>query len=544
GAHRSDPQTTARGSRDGSGHAQGVERRKAPRPDCEGIRDTRISLAPQRRRGVAGDVCARRVARDGTRHAARQRHRRHDRAVAPQDRRTVRKKAAAHRPRRRVHARRGGGMRIHLSSVRARLTLWYAGVLTLIICIFSAGILLFVAARLYAGLDEQLGREIATIGRGYREEPDELKDLASHWGITLFQVDKDGSVRHQTEAWEREGLARALQAGAAASPISWTAPNGRHYRVQHVSGSSDGVAAAIEENSLRDTLWTLAAVLAMGIPFAVGLAIAGGYFLAGRVLAPVGAMADKAREITAESLAQRLPVDNPGDEFGRLATVFNDTLSRLQDAFERLRRFTADASHELRTPLTAMRSVGEVALRNPIDASAYRDVIGSMLEEVDRLTRLVESLLTLTRADSGRIQLTPEAVDLGALAGGVIDQLRVLADEKQQDLSLRAPATVHAVGGAGLLRQGLMNLIHNAIKYTPNGGAISVELKTVKPGQASIEVRDTGVGIPAEHRDRIFDRFYRVDASRSRDEGGVGLGLAIARWAIEANGGRIELASD
>jgi heavy metal sensor kinase len=435
-------------------------------------------------------------------------------------------------------------MRIRPPTVRARLTLWYAGVLTLIVCIFSAGILLFVQARLYAGLDTQLGQEIATIGKVYREEPDELKDLASHWGITLFEVNDGGSIRHQTEAWEREGLARALQTGDSTSPLSWTAPNGRRYRVQNVSGSSYRLTAAIEETSVRDTLWTLAVILAMGIPFAVGLAIAGGYFLAGRVLAPIGAMADKAREITAESLAERLPVDNAEDEFGRLATVFNDTLSRLQDAFERLRRFTADASHELRTPLTAMRSVGEVALRNTLDASAYRDVIGSMLEEVDRLARLVESLLTLTRANSGKIQLAPETLDLGALAGNVIDQLRVLADEKQQDLTLRAPVTVHAIGDAALLHHVLMNLIHNAIEYTPNGGTISVELNATNSGQAVIEVRDTGPGIPAAHRDRIFDRFYRVDASRSREEGGVGLGLAIARWAIEAHGGHIELESD
>src|SRR5262245_40372710 len=430
-------------------------------------------------------------------------------------------------------------MRLRPPSTRARLTLWYAGAVTLIVCIFSAGILLFVGARLYAGLDEQLGREIATIGRVYREEPDELKDLASHWGITLFQVDDGGSVRHQTEAWERAGLARAVATGRAGSPLSWTAANGHHYRVQHVSGSSDGVAAAIEEKSLRDTLWTLAAVLAMGIPFAVGLAVAGGYFLAGRVLAPVGAMAAQARQLTAESLAQRLPVDNAEDEFGRLAAVFNDTLSRLQDAFERLRRFTADASHELRTPLTAMRSVGEVALRNTRDAGAYRDVISSMLEEVDRLTRLVESLLTLTRADSGKIHLAPEALDLAGLAGNVIDQLRVLADEKQQDLTLGAPTPVHAMGDVALVRHALTNVIHNAIKYTPNGGAISVELKASLGQQVIIEIRDSGPGIPAAHRDRIFDRFYRVDASRSREEGGVGLGLAIARWAIEANGGRI-----
>jgi heavy metal sensor kinase len=435
-------------------------------------------------------------------------------------------------------------MKIRPPSVRARLTLWYAGVLTLIVCVFSAGILLFVDERLYAGLDAQLGREIATIDRIYREEPDELKDLASHWGVTFFQVDQGGSIRYQTEGWERERFAAALQGDGSASPRTWTAPNGRRYRVQGVAGSSHRVVAAVEETPVRDTLWMLALILAMGIPFAVGLAIAGGYFLAGRVLAPVGAMADKAKEITAESLAERLPVDNKEDEFGRLATVFNDTLSRLQDAFERLRRFTADASHELRTPLTAMRSVGEVALRNTLDASTYRDVIGSMLEEVDRLTRLVESLLTLTRADSGKIHLTRETVDLGALAGNVIDQLRVLADEKQQDLKLQAPITMHAVGDSGLLRHALMNLIHNAIKYTPNGGTISVELNAISCGQAVIEVQDTGPGIAAEHRDRIFDRFYRVDAGRSREEGGVGLGLAIARWAIEANGGRIELASD
>src|SRR6516165_726600 len=433
-------------------------------------------------------------------------------------------------------------MRFRPRSVRARLALWHAAVLTLIVCIFSAGILLFVHARLYAALDAQLDREIATIGKVYREEPEELKDLASEWGITLFRVDDVGGIRQQTEAWEREGLSRALQPGDSASPLSWTASDGRRYRVHSVSEPSYRVAAALDETPVRYTLWTLAVILAMGIPFAAGLAIVGGYFLAGRVLSPVGAMAQQPREITAESLAKRLPVENARDEFGQLATVFNDTLSRLQDAFERLRRFTADASHELRTPLTAMRSVGEVALQHTLDGVAYRDVIGSMLEEVDRLARLVESLLILTRADSGKVRLAAEALDLGELAGHVIDQLRVLADEKQQELTLRAPIRIRATGDAALIRHALMNLIHNAIKYTPNGGTITVEVNGTG-GQAMIEVRDTGPGIPAAHRDRIFDRFYRVDPGRSREEGGVGLGLAIARWAVEANGGHIELAS-
>src|SRR5262249_35799651 len=162
------------------------------------------------------------------------------------------------------------------------LTLWHAGVLTLIVCIFSIGILLFVKARLYAGLDAQLRQEIATISQVYREEPDELRDLAPHGGITLFQVDEGGDVRHQTEAWEPEDLAPARKAGASPSPLPWTAPDGRHYRVNSVSESSYRVAAAIDETSLRDIFWTLAVILAMGIPFAAGLAIAGGYFLSGR----------------------------------------------------------------------------------------------------------------------------------------------------------------------------------------------------------------------------------------------------------------------
>jgi len=429
-------------------------------------------------------------------------------------------------------------MSIELPSVRVRLTLWHAGVLALIVCTFSAAILLFVRAGLYTELDARLDRELATVERVYREDPGELKDLASEWGIGLFRVQEGAGIRYQTEGWDRDGLARA---SVGSVPASWTAPDGRHYRLKARSGASYNVATAIDEAPLRYALWTLFLVLATGIPVAVALAVAGGYFLAGRALSPVRAMADKAREITAESLAERLPVDNPSDEFGQLAMVFNETLSRLQDAFERLRRFTADASHELRTPLTAMRSVGEVALQNPLEPGAYRDAIGSMLEEVDRLTRLVDSLLTLTRSESGRIALQRESVDLGELMGGIAEQLRVLAEEKQQKLCVKTGTPVKIACDPVILRLGLTNVLHNAIKYTPVGGEIGVTVNTASAGEAMIAVQDTGPGIAAAHRERIFERFYRVDAGRSRDVGGVGLGLAIARWAIEANGGRIAL---
>ena len=428
-------------------------------------------------------------------------------------------------------------------SIRARLALWHAGVLTLIVCVFSGGILFLVETSLYGVLDRQARRALSTVDWVYHHEPHEIGDLASESGIALFQVVAGGKVFYQTEGWERAGLSRALRGQGSLPATSWAASDGRWYRVQAEAQPSYFIAAAIEEASLRDTLWTLVAILAAGVPLAACLAIAGGYFLAGRVLSPVGAMADKAREITAESLGERLPVGNPADEFGRLAGVFNDTLSRLQDAFDRLRRFTSDASHELRTPLTAIRSVGEVALQGPLDPARSREVIGSMLEEVDRLTRLVDSLLLLTRADSGVARPARELVELPALAANVADHLRVLAEEKQQVLSVQNAGRLEASCDPAILRLALMNLLHNAIKYTPSGGTILVRAKATASGQPSIEVEDTGPGIPSGHRQRIFERFYRVDPDRAKESGGAGLGLAIARWAVEANGGRIELES-
>ena len=426
-------------------------------------------------------------------------------------------------------------------SVRARLTLWHAGTLALIIVAFSAGMFFFVQEWLYRDLDRQLGSELAAVAAAQRESVEELRELETQVGFAFFEVTQDGKLLHRTAEWARSGLGAA---GLTPAPRSWESPDGRWYRVAGMPGPSVHAVVARREAFLRGTLRTLAMVLSIGVPIAIGLALAGGYFLAGRVLEPIGAMADRARRITADSLGERLPVGDPRDEFGRLATVFNDALSRVQGSFEQLRRFTADASHELRTPLTAMRSVGEVALQKSLDPAACRDAIGSMLEEVERLTRLVESLLTLTRAEAGAIRLQSESVDLRALAADVADHLDVLADEKEQRLRVEPGEPVFADCDAGILRQGLTNLLHNAIKYTPARGEIRVVVGSPSASLASIEIHDTGPGIPPEHRARIFERFYRVDEGRSRDAGGLGLGLPIALWAVKANGGRIELESE
>jgi len=254
-------------------------------------------------------------------------------------------------------------------------------------------------------------------------------------------------------------------------------------------------------------------------------------------------MTRRAEQITAERLSERLPVDNPEDEIGHLARVFNDTLAKLERSFEQLKRFTADASHELRTPLTAIRSVGEVGLQGTGSASYYRDIIGSMLEEANRLTSLVENLLTISRADAGHIRLERSPLRLLQLARETAGLLEVLADEKQQRLTVEGHDSAAVLADRSILRHAVMNLIDNAIKYSPVGGTITVRAER-KGDQCVLDVIDTGPGISADHCAKVFDRFYRVDMARSRDAGGSGLGLSIASWAVKAHEGTIELFSE
>jgi heavy metal sensor kinase len=321
----------------------------------------------------------------------------------------------------------------------------------------------------------------------------------------------------------------------------------RHVRVlqrpHRIGGTETVIRAVRSEERVDRELAMLFLVLALALPLAVGGAAAGGYLIAQRALHPVGHMARHARRISADRLGERLPIDNPEDELGQLAATFNETFARLERSFEQLKQFTADASHELRTPLTALRTVGEVGLRPGQGEAHLREVIGSMLEETDRMTQLVESLLTLARADSGHPPLSSERMEVRDLAMQVIAHLGPLADEKSQILSL-APGSEEVSLNADRtrLRQALINLIDNAIKYTPAHGTIAVHTRRSN-GNAIIEVTDSGPGIAEEHRAKVFDRFYRADPSRTRQGGGFGLGLAIARWAVESQGGRIELDS-
>jgi heavy metal sensor kinase len=270
----------------------------------------------------------------------------------------------------------------------------------------------------------------------------------------------------------------------------------------------------------------------------VAVAGVGGYLVARRALAPIERMTERARSITADRLSDRLPVHNPDDEMGRLATVFNETLGRLERSFEQMRRFTADVSHELRTPLTSIRSVGEVGLRGHRDEASYRAIVGSMLEEADRLAGLVGRLLTLSRAESGQGNLAHEVVDLTSMAEDVVATLGVLAEEKGQRLTIERSARRPAVAAdREVLRQALINLVDNAIKFSPAGGEICIRIVETAD-EASFDVCDSGPGITDEARPRIFDRFFH---GGDAEAGGSGLGLSIAKGAVEAQGGRLTL---
>jgi len=271
------------------------------------------------------------------------------------------------------------------------------------------------------------------------------------------------------------------------------------------------------------------------------VALVGGWLVAGRALQPIERISAAAQRISSRDLSARIPIDRTEDELGRLAKVMNDMFSRLQEAFERQTRFTADASHELRTPLSIVMSHLELALRKERSTAEYRESIETALRGAERMRAVVEGLLTLARADAGTLSMARERIDLRAAIEETVAMLSPMASERKVALQASLqPATI--VGDRDRLRDVVTNLVTNAIRYNREGGRVDVGLR-VEGGQAVLSVADTGVGIPAQDLPHLFERFYRVDKVRSRELGGSGLGLSIAKWAIEAHGGTIEVFS-
>ena len=443
-------------------------------------------------------------------------------------------------------------------NVRTRLTLWYMAVLAgvLLIYIGSSSTMLFFHLR--SQLDNLAIEDLETVegllsfapgGKlllrsDYHDHP----ETAQMQERLMEVLADDGSVLYRSESLHNRALGGmpARDEGLSSySQRSIRLSDGRRVRLASKRHAIDGhqtiIRLAFDEAPLWQNLWQGAIGLMAGLPIALAFAGFAGYFLARRALSPVERMARRAHEINGDDLRARLTVENPNDELGLLAQAFNETLGRLERTFEQLRRFTSDAAHELRTPLMAIRSVGEAGLQEQASAEEYREVIGSMLEDSARLSRLVDSLLTIARADAGQIRLAKEDIPILPFVREAVSIMEALAEEKGQSVSFDGRSSAHVQGDAVILRQVIINLLDNAIKYTPESGNITVRVFGADGLNVIVEVADGGPGIPPEHRDRVFDRFYRVDDGRAREDGGAGLGLAIAKWGAEAHSGCLDL---
>jgi heavy metal sensor kinase len=445
--------------------------------------------------------------------------------------------------------------------VKTRLTLWYLLVLTGVLVVFVAGASLVLLWQMRAQLNRQVVEDLETVegllyfsadgqlhfSDDYHNHPESklvqerMLEVLSPDGTILLRNDQLGNRTVGGPPFPGEGVGGYSERSERISDGTRVILASRVHSMQ---GRSILLRVAFNQEPIWNRLEEMLAILLLALPLALAAAAYAGYKMAGRVLEPVEEMAYRAEQITSERLNERLPVENDEDELGHLARVFNQMLSRIEQSFEQLRRFTSDASHELRTPLASIRSVGEVGLQRDATPEEYRDIIGSMLEEVNRLTNLLDSLLTLSRADAGQLPMRLSVFPVMELVRDAAGLLEVLIEEKKLSFTLAGDESAFVRGDRLFLRQAVVNILHNAVKFTPIDGTISLRVSCEADSKVVLSVTDNGPGIPAEHATQVFDRFYRVDRARTPGgENGAGLGLSIARWAVRANEGEIGLSN-
>ena len=460
-----------------------------------------------------------------------------------------------------------------LDSVRVRLTLWYTGLLALFLVLLSL-ITYFIfwrstLQRTDSNLAELSEAFLTTVqaemedGHGPEAAKLAVKEaIVEHrFRDHVFVVfDAKGSVLTSSQDLPNEVSPPSLFTSASFRELlNDTVGERRLFR--NVEGGRSGYRGVARKFPLKGQTYTLVILQSVHpqaemleevrytfgwvIPIAIVLASAGGYFLARKSLAPVVAMSSQAGRIGAENLHERLPIQNARDELGRLATAFNELLERVDQSFERQRRFMSDASHELRTPAAILRGESEVALsRTERPAEEYRESLAVLHAEAQRLTQIVEDLFTLTRADAGQYPLSPHDFYLDELLADCTHAARSLALAKQIALTCEVPEELPIHADEALLRRMILNLLDNAIKYTQPGGRVTVSCERAS-SEYSLSVTDSGPGIPRDLHSRVFERFFRADKARTHSEndgGGAGLGLSIARWIAEAHHGRLILA--
>ncbi len=424
-------------------------------------------------------------------------------------------------------------------SLRGKLFAWYALVLALLVGAFGTTLYVQLRRSLHARVDDRLKAHAQALAGALESEGDGTFDLElSDEYVRLFRGDDDESPYYAM--WDAGGrIIDRSKPRLQVPPPDRLGRRERGSRREIVVAGPEGALVLVgqrvsgEKEQVRRLL---AAVLGAGAGVMV-LALAGGWFLAWRALRPIARITQAAAEVSASNLSRRVDASRMESELAGLAATLNEAFGRLERAFERQTRFTADASHELRTPLSILMSEAELALRKERSAPEYRDSLETVLRAARRMRAVVEGLLTLARADARELNLRRERLDLRRVVEETAAMLGSLALERNVAVTVAADP-VEVEGDRDRLREVVTNLLTNAIRYNVPGGKVEVSLQE-RGDRAVLAVADTGVGIPEKDRPHLFERFYRVDKARSREQGGTGLGLAITKWAVEEHGGSI-----
>jgi len=439
-------------------------------------------------------------------------------------------------------------------SIRLKLTAWYIAILLACLSIFSVAAFFAMKKGIETSVDENLEGQVAGIeelmGRVLNEEPTRLRDELREHAELREQADFS-QVCDEGSHWVYRSRLMASHDVPVPASASYSAYNlvagGLPLRVMvremNAGGDRYRIQVAAPMDDFYDAMDRFKWVVLLLSPLVLILATGGGYWLSRRALAPVDQITRAAQEINSNNLAKRLDVPRSGDELQRLSLTLNSMLERLEASFNRITQFTADASHELRTPLALMRTTTEVSLRTSQTVADYREAQQEVLAELEKTSSLVEKLMLLARADAGVETLQHTRVNVAECLRDACKDGRVLADAKHLTFAEDIDSSELLVeGDSHALHRLFLILIDNAVKYTPSGGSVTVGL-TRSDDSAAAEFRDTGIGISADDLPNIFERFYRADKARSREFGGVGLGLSIARWVAEAHRGSIEVQS-
>jgi len=448
------------------------------------------------------------------------------------------------------------------ASIRVRLTLWYGSALALILMLFGVALYAVMSHTLRDQVDRSLEQTARVAVRAIEDRRigpylslDNLGEQFPDLAVLdkFFQIFGPGgtitiqssnSNKYQVPL-SQNALGAAIAGQVIFESVKWRgeAP----LRLLSVPIREDGLLVNILQvgtslGPVEEMLHRLVLVLLLTLPISLAAALAGGWFLAGRAMRPVETITAAAQRITAGDLAQRIAGPSSSDELGRLAATFNDMIARLETSFRQVRQFSADASHELRTPLTVMKGETELALRRPRPAEDYRLVLESNLEEIDRLSQIVDELLFLSRTDLGEVKIVSAPVQLDVIVREIQRQAAVLGQEHQVEITAPTIEPAVVIGDELRLRELVLNLVDNAVKYSLPGGKAEITL-TRQSEWAKLTVTDQGIGIAAEEQAHIFNRFYRTEAARSHSKEGTGLGLAICKWIVEVHQGTIQVLS-